>query len=140
IRRWMAPRDGTVSIEGELHHPSDKGDGVRGRIVSSRSGAVGEWLAFNQKTNTDVARVEVKRGDTIDFVTDCRGSVEYDSFTWSPIIKLISEGAAAPLDERAEWNAKTDFGAPPKEKPNGLDPWEKYAQVLLLANELVFVD
>jgi len=73
-------------------------------------------------------------------VTDCRGSVEYDSFTWAPIIKLISEGAAAPPDERAEWNAKADFGAPPKEKPKGLDPWEKYAQVLLLANELVFVD
>jgi len=140
IRRWQAPRDGVVSVTGELHHPSDKGDGVRGRIVSSRQGELGQWTAQHGATETNLKRVEVKRGDWLDFVTDCRGSVEYDSFTWAPITKLIAEGAAAPLDERAEWNAKTDFGGPPKEKPKGLDPWEKYAQVLLLANELVFVD
>ena len=27
-----------------------------------------------------------------------------------------------------------------KERPQTLNPWEKYAQVLLLSNELVFVD
>src|SRR5207302_7446757 len=79
IRRWMAPRDGVVSVAAELEHPSDKGDGVRGRIVSSRAGALGEWIAFHQKTNTRIDRLEVRHGEMIDFVTDCRGSVEYDS-------------------------------------------------------------
>ncbi len=140
IRRWIAPRDGRVSIEGELHHPSDQGNGVRGRIVSSRQGAAGEWLAFNQKTNTSVERLEVKHGDTIDFVTDCRGDVGYDSFSWAPIIKYVSDAKRPSADEPKEWNAKNDFTGPRKARPPSLGAWEKYAQVLLLANELVFVD
>ena len=46
---------------------------------------------------------------TLDFVTDCRQSVEFDSFTWAPIIRFIDDTAKPSNDERAEWNAKTDF-------------------------------
>jgi hypothetical protein len=141
IRRWRAPRDGGISITGELSHPSDKGDGVRARVVSSRLGALGEWTAKNSQTPTKPDRVEVKRGDFLDFVTDCRQSVEFDSFHWAPVIRMLSYPGKPNADERREWNAKSDFSGPakaPEKRP--LTPWEKYAQVLLLANELVFVD
>jgi mono/diheme cytochrome c family protein len=137
IRRWTVPRDGTITISGELHHPEDKGDGVRARIVSSASGVAGEWTAVHGKTATRVEKLHVKRGDFIDFITDCRESVSYDTFTWAPHIKF--EGSGRPED-RSEWDAKSDFAGPPKEKPKSLDPWQKYAQVLLLANEAMFVD
>ena len=141
IRRWRAPRDAVIRITGELNHPSEKGDGVRARIVSSRRGELGQWAAQHSRTATKLDRIEIKRGEFIDFVTDCRASVEFDSFHWSPVIRLISSNAKSAPDEPGEWNAKTDFGGPPKEKPRpALTAWEKYAQVLLLANELVFVD
>jgi hypothetical protein len=140
VRRWIAPRDGTVSIQGELEHPAEKGDGVRARIITSRKGPAGEWAVFNQKANTNIERIEVNRGDTIDFVTDCRSSVEYDSFTWSPVIKYTSSAKGTGADSPKQWSAKADFTGPPKEKPPTLGVWEKYAQVLLLSNELVFVD
>jgi len=140
IRRWVAPRDGAASIAAVLEHSSDKGDGVRGRIVSSRTGTVGEWIAFNQKSQTPIERLEVRRGDTIDFVTDCRGSVGFDSFNWAPTIKYVFDSTKAPADQPKEWSAKTDFSGPTREKPPSLGAWEKYAQVILLANELVFVD
>jgi len=142
IRRWRAARDGTVRISGELNHPSDRGDGVRARVVSSRVGPLGEWTAKNSKVPVRIDRVEVKRGDYLDFVTDCRQSVEFDSFHWSPVIQSLAAGRARPgRDEPAEWNAKTGFGGPSKPaERRALEPWEKYAQVLLLANELVFVD
>jgi hypothetical protein len=130
VRRWRASFDGTISINGELHHPSEKGDGVCARIISSRKGALGEWIAQNGKTAVNVERVEVKAGDWIDFVTDCRATIEHDSFSWAPIIKAQSR----------QWNAKTDFAGPPREQPKRLGAWEKYAQVLLLANEFMFVD
>jgi hypothetical protein len=138
IRRWRAPQDGLISITGELHHPSEKGDGIHARIVSSRKGSLGDWVSQHNKTATALDKVEVKTGDTIDFVTDCRSSVEFDSFTWAPVIKYNSRSQTA--DEPQEWNAKTDFAGPIKRKPKPLDPWAKYAQVLLLANELMFVD
>src|SRR6185436_12622739 len=64
IRRWTAPRDGIISIKGRLNHAEEKGDGVRARIVASRSGVLGEWTAHSNKATTSVERVEVKRGDT----------------------------------------------------------------------------
>jgi hypothetical protein len=140
IRRWRAPRDGVVGISGELNHPSEKGDGVRARVVSSRKGELAQWTAQHGKVATPLERVEVKRGDFIDFVTDCRQSVEFDTFHWSPLIKMISETGKPSSDELREWSAKKDFSGPPKEKPKPFDAWAKYAQVLLLANELVFVD
>jgi hypothetical protein len=138
IRRWNAPRDGMISIQGTLEHALDKGNGIRSRIVSSRKGLLGQWTAFNSKTNIALPKFEVKAGDTIDFITDCRDDVGFDSFIWAPTIKYSGKNKAG--DEKAEFSAKADFGAKPPEKPKPLSPWEKYAQVLLDSNELFFVD
>jgi len=136
IRRWTAPADGAISIDAWLAHGSAEGDGVRGRIVSSRTGPLGEWVVHNSKATTNVERVEVKRGDTIDFVADMRTNYGYDSFSWSPVIRYRA-GYAGPAG--GTWKAKENFAGPaPKTEP--LTPWEKYAQVLLLANEFMFVD
>jgi hypothetical protein len=136
VRRWTAPADGAVKIRARLDHADTHGDGVRGRIVSSRSGLVGEWMVHNSKATTNVERVEVKRGDTIDFIADMRGDYGFDSFTWSPRIAFVTpiSGGA-----RAEWKAKEDFGkTAPKIQP--LTRWQEFAQVLLLSNEFIFVD
>jgi mono/diheme cytochrome c family protein len=141
IRRWRAPRDGVVSISGELNHPSDKGDGVRARIVSSRAGVLGEWTAKSNRTPVKLERVSVRSGDHLDFVADCRQTVEFDSFHWAPEIKMVPSPGQPLGDEARQWSAKADFSGPqkpPEKRP--LTAWEKYAQVLLLANELVFVD
>ena len=61
IRRWTAPRDGVVGIEGNLKLMKDEGDGVRARIVSSaqRSGRRVDPRA-QEKTGKDQCR-EVAR-------------------------------------------------------------------------------
>jgi hypothetical protein len=110
-------------------------------VVSSRAGLLGEWTARNSKSTVQLDRVEVKRGDFLDFVADCRESVEFDSFHWSPLVRMEPEPSRVAGQTVREWNAKADFGGPvkmPEKRP--LTAWEKYAQVLLLANELMFVD
>ena len=139
IRRWRAPRDGVVSIKAELDHPSKQGNGVRARIVSSRTAELGQWTSHHGKTSTHLERTEVKQGDFLDFVVDDNGDIGFDSFLWSPVIRYTS-GSQPAVNARKEWDAKADFSGPSKEKPKRLTPFEKYAQVLLLANELVFVD
>ncbi|HSH93981.1 MAG TPA: DUF1553 domain-containing protein, partial [Roseimicrobium sp.] len=140
IRRWIAPQDGVVAITGTLSHGSNKGDGVRGRIVSSRSGELGQWVALNRKVETPVAKVEVKKGDTIDFVTDCRAETSFDSFGWAPKLNYTEVTGNAMAGGRKSWDAQADFDAVPAKKEKPLDAWEKYAQAILLSNELVFVD
>jgi len=132
IRRWTAPQDGVISIVGTLSHSRDQGDGVRARIVSSRKGLLGSWEAFKSNADTGVANVEVKAGDTLDFVVDCKTNSNSDSFAWAPLLRMSGAGSG-------EWNSASAFGGPAG-KSKGLDAWEKYAQVLLMSNELAFVD
>ncbi len=93
IRRWTAPVDGTITIVGKLSHGSSNGDGVRSRIVSSRSGKAGEWIAFNGGADTPIKELAVQQGDTIDFVTDCRTTHTSDSFNWPVTITLKAAAA-----------------------------------------------
>jgi hypothetical protein len=139
IRRWISPFDGIVKIEGDLFHPHAEGDGVLGRIVSSRKGELGNWVGANGTAKTLVEQCEVRRGDIIDFVTEARTSPTHDSFKWAPHIRTVEVKYGAPRPPRSDWHATRDFdGPPPDNRP--LNAWEKYAQVLLLSNEFMFVD
>lgn len=106
IRRWTAPESGTLSIQGKLHHPSENGDGVRGRIISSRQGVVGEWQTLHGGVDTKVDAIEVEQGDTIDFMTDCIANENSDSFQWTANLNLKTTSR--------EWNYDTakDFHGP----------------------------
>ncbi len=139
IRRWIAPTDGPVRISGTLDHPSPNGDGVRGRIVSSRLGELASWNVFHTQAETVIQSVDVKKGDTIDFVVDCRGEDSYDNFGWSPVIRSLTVNAVAGSASPEEWNAATGF-AGPTEQDHAHSALGKYAQVLLESNEFIFVD
>ena len=130
ILRWRAPRDLAVRVEGALGHEGKEGDGVRGRLVSSRGGVAGDWVARDARVGARVEKLEVKAGEALDFVVDCRGDQGYDSFGWAPLIRELGGGGES-------WDARKDFHGPGTE---GLSVWERYSQVLLLTNEFAFVD
>jgi hypothetical protein len=138
IRRWTAPRDGTFSISGTLAHDYEPGDGIRGRVVSSRTGQLGSWELHNQRAETKFDSVELKRGDTLDFLVDFRNNLNSDMFKWAPAIRTSDASASAAMI--SSWNAEKDFGGPPVARVASLTPWEKLAQVLLSSNEFLFVD
>jgi len=133
IRRWIAPASGTLRIDGLLAHPAEKGDGVRGRIVSSRTGTVGSWEAFHKEEVTAAPPIEVQAGDMIDFIADSRTTVEYDAFNWTVTLRMKT------LENEPEqvWESAEGFHgrlSPP------LTRWQQLAQVLLMSNEFAFVD
>jgi hypothetical protein len=82
IRRWTAPADGDITIRGALVHQSENGDGIRGHVITSSLGIAGAWSAHNGEAPTNVEKLAVKEGDTVDFITDCREHVTSDSFIW----------------------------------------------------------
>jgi hypothetical protein len=136
IRRWIAPRDGTITIEGPISHRQKEGDGVLCRIISSRSGELGQWIAFNTHFPVKLEKTFVKQGDTVDFIAEPRQDTQKDYFGWSPTVKM--EASDAQAGDTLEWNAKKDFSG--KVEMQSLDPWEKLAQILLETNELTFVN
>lgn len=107
IRRWIAPQSGTLSVTGSLSHGSENGDGVRGRIVSSRNGQVGEWQIHYGKIETNVTKLDVQADETIDFITECQAHETSDSFSWPVNLKLTS-----PSGEMTEYRSMDDYHGP----------------------------
>lgn len=107
IRRWTAPASGVVRIAGTLNHPSENGDGVQGQLVSSRSGAVGEWAAKTSQIATNIAELAVTAGDTLDFITNCRDNVTSDSFQWTVEVTLLRDGQPS-----LNWKSAEGFHGP----------------------------
>ena len=130
VRRWTSPVGGTLSIEGTFRHNQPAvpyGDGVRGRIVSSRHGELASWSVNGSGVETKLNGFAVEKGDTIDFLVDGRRDGENDAFTWTPTLK--SGGKT--------WIAKDEFAGP---APEPLNVWARLAQVLFGTNEFAFVD
>ena len=73
--------------------------------------------------------IEVEVGDTLDFVVDVADGLDSDQFVWAPGVAMAD----------GRWAAADGFPATGP-GPDYLQPWEQYAQVLLLSNEFAFVD
>jgi hypothetical protein len=108
IRRWTAPHDGIATITGKLKHPSNNGDGIRSRIVSGRIGLLGTWIAKTNEVGVAAEPVQVKAGDTIDFVTDCRENETSDSFEWTVRIDMVDQRNLK-IDS---WDSAAEFQGP----------------------------
>jgi hypothetical protein len=124
IRRWTAPQAGMLKVAGQLTYLGGGcGDGVRGRVVSSQKGLLGEWTVYkgeaSQKTEaaatlpadaaTNFSELAVEAGETIDFAVDCRENPGCDSYGWSLDLKLHA------VDGRVLVHsvAAADFANPP---------------------------
>jgi hypothetical protein len=137
VRRWIAPFDATVALDGELKHGSEQGDGVFGSVVSSTGQVLWQGHAHNGTAHSEIGAVPVKKGETLDLIVACGENQNNDSFTWHPRIRVTdAAGNDMPTGER-EWLSRLGFEGPP---PPPMQPWEKYVQVLLMSNEFMFVD
>lgn len=96
IRRWTAPADGELAISGSFKHIYSQGDGIRGRVFSSRSGLIGEWTALGGAVDVSIPAVTVRAGDTIDFVADLIENPSWDHFEWPVQLVLKQTGGDEP--------------------------------------------
>jgi len=130
IRRWTAPRDMQVNLKSTLIHEPKEGEGVRGIVVSSRDGLLNHANVHHRQVELSAEPLTVKAGDTLDFVADIGNKLSYNQFLWKAVITSADPSAIV-------FDSERDFG---NQSVKRLGPWEQLAQVLLAANEFVFVD
>lgn len=129
VRRWTAPRQLTVNLEGTVRHEPREGDGIRAFIVSSRQGILASAKLHNTSRPLHVQALNVEPGETLDFLVDVGDGLGYDQFLWSPRIQSGPD----------LWDSQSQFSGP-GQASEPLDAWAQYAQVLLLTNEFAFID
>ena len=141
IRRWTSPVSGTIAIEGTIKHERTLGHGIRAYLFSSRHGLLGNWVLHNTSAEAKAENLAVELGDTIDFIVSIHESLNNNDFIWSPVIRMAGPNAIRDANGYSQaWDAKRDFSGPIPERETPLTAWEKYAQLLLLSNEFLFVD
>ncbi|MES2709753.1 MAG: PSD1 and planctomycete cytochrome C domain-containing protein [Verrucomicrobiota bacterium] len=128
IRRWTAPEAATVRLGGKVSLPAKQSGGIIAGIVHSRKGLLGLWpVPPAGEVEAAVHRVVLEPGDTLDFILDCDGDPNSDSFNWDPVITDTTTGIVTA-------QASADFGGP------GLPALAVYAQALLCSNEFLYLD
>jgi hypothetical protein len=133
VRRWTADCDCRVFINIVIAHAKDEGDGVRCRIVTPGRGVMSDATAHNSTQSQSIPPFDVKAGQHIDFVVDCRTNEAHDSFQ-SKITIMQS------VNKKVQRNWKSDDDFPDSPEPGRMDTWSQLAQALLLTNEFIFVD
>jgi hypothetical protein len=134
VRRWTAPRGMTIAIRSRLVHEPAAGDGIRGFLVSSRSGLLGSARIHAMAIDFAVESLTVDKGETLDFLADIGEGLNSDQFLWN--IELQESPADLERTGTA-WKAEADF---PADRVRPLTAWEQLAQAVLCSNEFLFVD
>jgi hypothetical protein len=139
IRRWTSPLDGEITITAELTHTDPKTEGVVARIISSRTGALGEWKAKAQSLCTELNKVAIQKGETLDFIVSSQSDKDAGAYQWSP--SILMPGAVMPgMPGMAQrWDARVDF-ADPNKPAKPLTALEELCQALLLSPEFAVLE
>ncbi len=140
VLRWVSPFDGTIRITGELERDSPNGNGVRAVIATNLQGVKKDLLVpAKSKLPVAIGKLDVKKGEIIDFAVDSEGDTNSDGFQWRPgIHKLDADGKAVLLTQSdKDFNDGSHW---PANRPRPESPLAQLAQVLLMSNEFQFVD
>jgi hypothetical protein len=139
VRRWIAESAGHYDLRSTVLHEPLVGDGIRAFVSHSRLGKLRSATLLGSRAVMNLDTIAFQAGDSLDFIVDIGGGLNSDQFLWSPTITpstplTTGSGGDVPHDT---WDAEKDFSAQPKSQLNG---WEQLVQVLMLANEFMFVD
>ncbi|MDD4869602.1 MAG: hypothetical protein PHR77_03510 [Kiritimatiellae bacterium] len=87
VRRFEAPRDGRLNIEGRVFKLHLSGDGIRACIRhNDREIWKVEIEGKDEKGIEPKLILDVKKGDSLRFVVEKRGNIGCDTTGWDPVI------------------------------------------------------
>jgi hypothetical protein len=140
VLQWTSPfPQERLRLSGVLKRTSERGNGIRALIVSSRQGVIFNRLLKPVESVDVKAEVEVQEGETLSFVVDCEGSTDSDGYSWSPKIERINADGSLAMITKSD----TDFCGPdgwPLNRTKPQSPLAQLAQVLMISNEFQFLD
>ena len=137
IRRYTAPQNEKVTLEGKIRHSSKQGDGVTFSIQTNGK-QIYESTQLNSQQRHGPHSIKLNAGDVIDLIATPGRTSSFDSFEWTAKIQSEPEQGKGQGSER---DTIKHFSGPFEiEKIQSLDRLEQLAQILILSNEFAFID
>ncbi|WP_233621812.1 SpvB/TcaC N-terminal domain-containing protein [Amycolatopsis sp. WAC 04182] len=123
VRRWVAPFDGTVRVDGRVQLTVDpsparaaytKADGVRVTIQAKDTELWAQRIGPDDHTEftpANVSAIAVKKGDALYFRTQSILDGKYDTVAWDPAITYTDQAAGTDVNGLANtvFRASADF-------------------------------
>lgn len=135
VRQWVSPRNGTFSVAGSV--------GVKGKVGESVSLIVYKNGVFQNKVSVNPAtestfnlNFSLGVNDKLEFVMSNEANINKDYTLAVKVSEVKDADSLTPVT----WDSKVDFKGPIRKSDKELNSWERYTHILILSNEMVFVN
>jgi len=138
IRQWVSPREGLFQANGTFKLKPSKDVVPNVNLFIYKNDRAIKTVNINSYAESpfqiDLNKISVN--DKIEFVLVNSSKLEKDYTVLIKIDELKDENSFTPVN----WNSQSDFRAPIKKIDRELNGWERYAHILLMSNEMIFIN
>jgi len=135
VRRWTCSAEGEYQIQNLVKLIKPNYDGINYVVVVN--GKVHTQNNVKQQYQQNIDKLSFKVGDVVDFMISCNKNIVGDEYTIDiSIVQVKDMDSLIPLT----WNSKKDFKGPVRDIDKELNSWERYAHILLMSNEMIFIN
>jgi hypothetical protein len=140
VLRWHALGAGQARIAGNLQRTQKGGVDLEWNLASSATIApISGTLKAEGKAEIDGPWIDVKAGDTIDFILRAPNGDHCGGFSWNFRIDGRETADAKPVEIGKLQTQFPTSDSPPPSASSG-DPWADLIQMLWASNEFHFID
>lgn len=135
VRQWVSPRNGTFSVSGTVGSKSRPGETVH--LTVYKNGTVQNKVSVNSSTEIPFnLTADLNVNDKLEFVMSNDSNVNKDYTLSIKVSEVKDANSLTPV----VWDSKIDFKGPIRRTDRELNSWERYTHILILSNEMVFVN
>ena len=134
VRQWISPRSGTFSVSGNIGYKSKAGESVQLSVYKN-----GTLHSKFISTSADVPfnlSYTLNLNDKLEFMVSGESNFNKDYTLAIKILEVKDVNSLTPVS----WDSKLDFKGPIKKSDRELNSWERYTHILILSNEMVFIN
>jgi hypothetical protein len=89
VRKWVAPQDGKIRLQGLVEVEQAGGNGIYAQILKNTAEVWPERLVTHGKNESHDTTISVKKGDSICFTVKRNGEKPAEKAFWDPVITYV---------------------------------------------------
>jgi hypothetical protein len=138
IRQWKSPRAGEFSITMQSSFKALPNEKLNCSIIVYKNDSIFRFVNITNYASQKIEIPSINSGvnDKLEFAVAGYKKRDLDYLLTITITEKRDENSLSPI----VWTSSSDFRGPIRKIDRELDAWERYAHILLMSNEMVFIN